>query len=159
MTAVQFTGDFRTVGVVGGGQPEVAEFDVVLGVLTSIEDGDLVIVDGSNAGYVKKAADAASNTARWIGRARKDSTDTVAAAGTVEVEYHPNGLIVRGNATTVGSFAQSIIDTRVTLDVAAGVQTVDENDTTNGALTIIRYATVQASDIDVIVPFNSPYVS
>lgn len=157
MTA--FVGDFKTVGVVGGNQPEVAVFDVVAGAAASIEAGDLVIVDGSNPGYVKKAADGAASTARWVGRAVKASTDTVAADGVVEVEYHPNGLIVRGLATTPGNFAQSIVGTRVTLDVSTGVQKVDENDTSNGVLEVIRYATISSSDIDVIVPYHGPYVS
>ncbi len=158
MTATQFNGDFRQIGTLDGREPVVMEFDVKAGAATSIEDGDLVIVDGSNAGYVKKAADGAASTAEWIGLAVKDSTDTASADGVVKVALSPVGLIVRGLATTPGNFAQAIKNTRVTLDVSTGVQKVDENDTVNGVLRVLDYNTTD-STIDVVVPCHLAFVS
>ncbi|REK57578.1 MAG: hypothetical protein DWQ49_08915 [Bacteroidetes bacterium] len=156
--AEQFTGDFNTVGVWGGGQTSVRTFDVKSGAAASIAVGDLVVVDGSNAGYVAKAANGASSSSTWVGRAVTTSTDTASADGTVEVEYAPTGLIVRGTPTTVGNLAQAIKGTKVTLDVASGTQTVDENDTSSGILTVVGYDDTTGSEsIDVVVPCT--YVS
>jgi len=158
--ATQFTGDFDTVGTLDGSSPCTREFDVKSGAAASIEVGDLVTVDDGNAGYVKKAADGASNAREWVGRACKASTDTASADGVVEVEFAPSGLIVRGLVTTVGNLAQTIIGTRVTLDVASGVQKVDENDTTNGVLRVLSYVSTSGEEtIDVIVPCHLTHVS
>lgn len=158
MTATQYSGDFRIVGTLDGNEPTTASFDVKSGAAASIEAGDLVIVDGGNAGYVKKAADGASSTAEWIGMATGASTDTASADGTVQVAFSGAGLIVRGQATTPGNFAQAIKRTRVTLDVSGGVQKVDENDTSNGVLRIWAYS-VTDSTIDVVVPCHLAFVS
>lgn len=158
MTATQFTGDFDAIGSLCGEEVVSRQFDVKSGAAASIDVGDLVIVDGGNAGYVKKAADGAANSAEWIGRAVTTSTDTASADGVVTVEFAPSGLVVRGLATTPGNFAQAIKNTRVTLDVSGGVQKVDENDTTNGVLRILAYDTTN-STIDVVVPCHLTYVS
>lgn len=159
MTAVQYTQDFKTVGTLSGHEPVSKQFDVKSGALTSISAGDLVIVDGSNAGYVKKAADGASSSAAWIGRAKTDSTDTVGADGVVTVEFDSVGLVVRGLPTTASNLAQAIKLTRVTLDVSGGgVQTVDENDTSSGVLRVLTYDT-NAGTIDVVVPCHLAFVS
>lgn len=156
--AEQFTGDFETIGVVGGEQPEIDTFEVKSGTTASIAVGDLITIDDSNPGYVKKAANGASSSLRWVGRAVTASDETASADGTVEVEYHPSGLIVRGLPTTAGNLAQAIKNTLVTLDVSTGVQTVDENDTSSGVLVIKAYDT-DAGTIDVIVPCHLVYQS
>jgi len=158
MTAVQYTSDFKTIGTLDGGAPVVRTFDVKSGSAASIAIGDLVIVDGGNAGYVAKAGDGAASTSRWIGKAVTTSTDTASADGVVDVEFHPSGLVVRGLATTPGNFAQAIKNTRVTLDVSGGVQKVDENDTVNGVLTILAYDSTLET-IDVVVPCHLVLVS
>lgn len=158
MTATQFTGDFTAIGTLNGTEAVTKEFDVKSGAAISIQKGDLVIVDGSNAGYVKKAADGAANTARWIGIAESDSDDTASADGTVQVLFSPSGLLVRGLPTTAANLTQAIKLTLVTLDVASGVQKVDENDTTNGVLAVYAYNTTDGT-IDVVVPCHLPYVS
>lgn len=158
--AEQFTGDFITIGTLDGSEPVVKEFDVVSGAAASIAVGDLVTIDDGNAGYVKKAADGASSALQWIGRCVKNSTDTTTAAGVVEVEFSPAGLIVRGAPTTASNLAQAIIGTRVTLDVTASVQTVDENDITSGVLRVLDYDSTSGEEtIDVIVPCHLTYVS
>lgn len=155
--AEQFTGDFHIVGTVDGGEATSREFAVVAGAASSIAKGDLVVIDAGNAGYVAKGANGASNSVRWLGMAKSDSTDTVGADGVVDVAYHPSGLIVRGVPTTAGNLAQGIFNTLVTLDVTTGVQTVDENDTANGVLSVWDYNT-DDSTIDVVVPFHIPWV-
>ncbi len=151
--AEQFTGDFHVVGTVDGSAPLNREFDVEAGAASTIAAGDLVTV--GNAGYVAKAADGAASTVVWYGLALNASTDTAGADGVVTVAYSPSGLIVRGAPTTPGNLAQAIKYTKVTLDVAAGVQTVDENDTSNGILSVYAYdATTGAETIDVVVPYT-----
>ncbi len=155
MAATQYTGDFRVVGTVGGDSPVTRVFDVVAGAAASIAIGDLVIVDGSNPGYVAKAGDGASSTSSWVGMAVSNSTDTALADGTVEIMFHPSGLVVRGTPDTPGNLAQAIIDTQVTLEMAAADQEIDENDTSNGVLTIVTYDSTSGNEtIDVVVPFN-----
>jgi hypothetical protein len=149
--AEQFTGDFHGVGTRDGGQAVTQEYSVESGAAASISAGDLVIV--GNAGYVATAADGASSDDVWVGMALTDSTDTAAADGVVQVMYAPDGLVVRGIPTTPGNLAATILNTFVTLDVAAGVQTVDENDTTKGVLNVVRYDTTNGT-IDVSVPFQ-----
>ena len=151
--AEQFTGDFHVVGTRDGSVAVTAEFDVILGAASTISAGQLVTVDGGNAGYALLAANGASTDETWIGIAVADSTETVAADGVVQVMYAPSGLIVRGAPHTPGNLAQAIIDTSVILSVAAGVQTIDENDVTKGVLTIVRYDTTLET-IDVSVPFQ-----
>lgn len=152
--AEQFTGDFRTVGTMDGSQPVTRIFDVEAGSAGSIAVGDLVTA--GNAGYVAKGANGAANSVVWIGKAVSDSNETASANGTVEVEFSPAGLIVRGKPTTAGNLAQAIIGTKVTLDVSSGTQTVDENDTTNGILTVLDYDNSVSGEetIDIVVPFT-----
>ena len=149
--AEQFTGDFHGIGTRDGSQPVTDTYSVEAGAVSTIASGDLVVV--GNAGYVAKAADAASTDNTWVGMAVSASTETVAADGEVVVAFSPDGLLVRGLPTTPGNLAAAIINTSVTLDVAAGVQTVDENDTTKGVLTVVAYDTTNGT-IDVSVPFQ-----
>ena len=158
MTATQFTGDFTAIGTLNGTEAVTKKFDVKAGAAISIQKGDLVIVDGSNAGYAAKAANGASSTARWIGIAESDSDDTASADGTVQVLFSPSGLIVRGLPTTAANLAQAIKLTRVTLDVASGVQKVDEDDTSSGVLCVYDYNTTDGT-IDVVVPCHLSVVS
>jgi len=151
--AEQFTGDFIVIGTRDGSQSVTAEFDVYKGAASTIVAGDIVSVNGGQAGYVLLGADALSSDDTWIGMAVSTSTETVAANGTVQVMYSPAGLILRGTPTTPGNLAQAIIGTKVTLDVNAGVQTVDENDTTKGVMTVIAYDATNET-IDVAVPFQ-----
>lgn len=159
MTATQFTEDFKIVGTLDGSEPTTRVFDVdASGSGATISKGDLVILD-STAGYVKKAPDGAANTSQWVGIATSDSDETGSVDGTVAVAFSTAGLVVRGAPTTPGNLALALKLTRVTLDVSGGgVQTVDENDTTNGVLRVLTYDTTN-STIDVVVPCHLPFVS
>lgn len=121
-----------------GGTPSAETYDVKAGTAASIKAGQLVIVDGSNAGYVKLAPNGTSNTSTFVGLTATDSDETASADGTVQV-YDVTGIRLVGQATTTGNLAQSVKLTSVTLDVTSGVQTIDENDTTNGVLVILDY--------------------
>lgn len=151
--AEQFTGDFHVVGTRDGSEPITAEFNVYQGAAATVAAGDLVAVDGSQAGYIIKAADGYSSDNTWVGMAVSASTEGVSTNGTVQVMYSPAGLIVRGVPTTPGSLAVTILNTAVTLDVTVDVQTVDETDTTKGVLRVVRYDSTN-STIDVDVPFQ-----
>lgn len=132
--------DFIVKGTLNGETVTSVEKDVKAGAVGSIEIGDMVIPDDGNAGYVRKVADGEVSTdATRVYIAITNSTDTATADGVVTLEYAP-GMIIEGTATTKANLVQAVIDTKVTVDVAAGVITVDENDTTTGFLRIARPA-------------------
>ena len=127
--------DFQYVGTLGGVAYETRTIDVVAGTTASISIGDLVTVAN---GYAAKVANGGCAADGRYGLAMSDSTETTTADGSVQVIFCPSGLLVMGAATTPGNLAQGVLYDRVTLDVTAGVQTVDENDP-NGVLTIFPY--------------------
>ena len=130
--------DFHARGTLGGHQLYGVTKDVKSGAAASIEVGDIVRDDDGNAGYVKKAANGDTSTlAPRTYIAVKASTDTVAADGVVEL-LTGQEMVLEGLSTTPANLLQAVIDTKVTLDVAAGVQKVDENDTTTGFMRILR---------------------
>lgn len=112
------------------------KYDVDAGT-DAITAGEWVIKD-STAGYVKLAADGTDTDDTIVGVAATDSTQTASADGVVYVYDDPD-LVIRGKATTPGNLAQAVKLTSCTLDVSSGVQTIDENDTTKGAFTILNY--------------------
>lgn len=112
------------------------KYAVKAGSVGTIQEGDIVIEDGSNAGYAKIAADGASSTAVYLGVATSDSTDTASADGVVEVRTAPN-LVIEGKVTTPGNLARATVGTSVTLDGTTGAQTIDENDTSSGVFIIL----------------------
>lgn len=136
-----------------GETPMSQEFLVKSGTTGSIKFDDLVILDGANAGYVKKAPNGASSSDTWVGVCVRASEETASADGAVEVRFSKAGLVVELEVTTAGNLAQSVIGTKVTLDVSGGVQKLDENDTTNGVLTILSYDAT-AGTAKVLVPCN-----
>lgn len=127
--------DFQYVGTLGGASPETKNIDVVAGTTSSIAIGQLVTVAN---GYAAKVADGGATASGRYGLALTASTETASADGSVMVQFCPTGLLVMGTATTPGNLAQGVLYDRVTIDVSAGVQTVDENDPT-GVLTIFPY--------------------
>lgn len=102
---------------------------------TAIAAGEVVIQSNQ---YVIVAPDATDSDDVWVGVAASKDTVTASADGVVFVYDDPNTTFV-GHPTTPANLATSIIGTQVTLDVAAGVQTVDENDTTKGVMKIKGY--------------------
>lgn len=127
-------GDFFVVDSLGQ-TPVATKYRVALGVAVSIKAGEFVTKDDED---VKIAVDGQSNTVNWIGVAASDSTDTVLAKGSVYV-YDDPAYLFRGEVTTSGNLAETVRNTEVTLDVTSSKHTIDENDTTNGALRIINY--------------------
>lgn len=106
---------------------------------TAINAGEWVIQGtGGDVEYVTVAANGAADSAVWVGVAATTDTVTAGADGVVYVYDDPNYLFV-GGATTPANLATTVINTQVTLDVTTNVQTVDENDTTNGTLIIRDY--------------------
>lgn len=107
------------------------------GVLQSINAGEPTIGADANAaswtGAVKIAADADPTTAsghRFTGFAKSDSTDTVAAAGFVDVWLPLPSTIYAGFAKTASlANTQALVDAlkfkRVVVDIASTVMTVD----------------------------------
>jgi len=116
--------------------------DVVAGTTASISVGDLFRTDDGNPGYVKLGAngDTDTLTLNRVYLCTKASDETAGVDGTVQGIWCPFMRLL-GTATTPGNLAQSVIDTRVTLDLSGSTQTIDENDTTNGFMRIVRPAT------------------
>ena len=129
-------GDFFPVDP--GSETVVARRYQTLAGATAINPGEFVIQDtAGDAEYVQPPADGASNTATWVGVAATLDTVTAGADGVVYV-YDNSTYQFRGKATTPANLTTANILTQVTLDVTAGAQTVDENDTTNGTLRIMN---------------------
>lgn len=132
--------DFRFLGSkVPNASPMGVVKDVILGTAASISVGQLFRHDNGDAGYVMLAAngDTDTLTLNRVYLCTKASTETAAADGVVEGIWAPSMRLL-GTVTTPGNLAQAVIDSRVTLDVAAGVQKIDENDTSNGFMRIAR---------------------
>ena len=130
--------NFRFKGTLYGAQANTVVESVKSGTTASIAKGDLVTPDDGNAGYVKKGANGATATiAVRTYLAVSASTETSGADGTVTLVTAPN-MVLEGTATTPGNIAQAVLNTKVTLDVSNGVQTVDENDTSTGFMRILR---------------------
>jgi len=144
--------DFTYRGVVGGGEPEQREFAVASGAAASIAIGDIVEIAN---GYAAVSADGGMAAGNLLtGLAISTSTDTAAADGVVNVLYSTSGLIVEGLATTAGNLVTAVLFDKVSLDVAAGVQKVDEN--AAGAMLIYELDSDSATTgiCRVVLPFT-----
>jgi len=132
------TVDTRLAGKVESASVVTEVKDVKLGGTASIEIGDMVVPDDGNAGYVRKVANGDTSTiATRVYRAVSASNETASADGTVKVQYARN-MRLHIKATTPANLTQARIDTKVTVDVANGVITADEDDTTTGFMRIER---------------------
>lgn len=101
---------------------------------TDIEPGDILVLNAS--GYWEFAT-FVDNTAIGVGLATSFSDHTASVDGQVKVAVSNDGLIIEGKVTTPANLAQALVGDRVVLDVSGTAQTVDEDDTTNGAITIM----------------------
>jgi len=107
---------------------------------TAPEVGQWLIQDtGADAEYYQLPADGASNANNWGGVVAQILTAVTATADGEYLIYDAQDTTFRGPATTSGNLADSILNTKVTLDVNSSYQTVDENDTTNGVLFVEGY--------------------
>lgn len=121
------------------------KWKVKSGAAATIAEGDIVIKDGSNAGYAKIAANGSSNTSTYLGIAASASTDTASADGEVLVTSAMN-LVFEGKVTTVANLGRTRVLTRVTLDGTTGAQNIDEDDTTAGVIWILDPLDFKVSD-------------
>lgn len=145
--------DFIYKGVLGGGEPEHKVFNVASGAAASIAIGDLVVVANGYAAKIANGGGGAGNI--LTGLAISTSTDTVAADGTVEVLFHPSGLIVEGDATTAANLVTGVIFDKVTVDVdGSGNQTIDESNA--GAILIYELDSDSATTgrVRVVLPWT-----
>lgn len=138
--------------------PVVVRKDVKSGTTSSITPGDIFRADDGNAGYVKLGANGDTSTlAPEVFLAISTSTETASADGYVFGLFMKE-MVLLGTATTPANLIQAVIDTKVTLDVSAGTQTIDENDTTTGFMRILRpqtgvagFDTTNGRDVEVLV--------
>lgn len=118
MSAPNFT-YAGTLGTAGVG-PETKTFVVNSGTTSSIAIGDVVVV---TAGYAAKVANGGMAAAGKYGLAVSGSNETSSAVGSVDIQFTPVGLVVKGIYSTTGSQAQ--LFTGFKIAVSTGVQTVD----------------------------------
>ena len=111
---------------------------VFAGTATSIKAGDLVIKDAGHAGYVSVAATGCDSTSVILGVASRDSTDTVAANGTVDV-WAGKVLVLRVKAAVPANLAASLLFDKYCLNVSGSDFTLDESNNTNGIMRLISY--------------------
>lgn len=118
--------DFIVRGAVGMAVAPVKTFTAS----GAVEEGDLVVCAN---GTCAKVADGGAASAGFYAVANESAADTE----TFTASFSPTGLIVEGTATTPGNLATTVVFDKVTIDVNAGVQTIDENDP-NGVVTIYQ---------------------
>jgi len=114
---------------------------VKAGAISTIKRGYLVIKDGGNAGYAKAAADACDTDQIILGVALSDSTDTVAADGTVEIIAAPV-MYVKLKATIPANLVATMKYSVFILDVTAGSYTLDQATSTKGLFRLISFDNV-----------------
>ena len=145
--------DFTYAGTLDGVEATERNFNVASGSAASIDVGDLVLVAN---GYAAKMTDGQGTAGNLlIGLAQSISTDTASADGAVKVLFSTSGLVVRGLATTAANLTTAVLFDKVTIDVAAGVQKVDENDA--GAIMVWRYPTSTPTTdgiVEVVLPWT-----
>ena len=145
--------DFNCKGTVDGSEPAARELAVASGGAATIDIGDIVVVAN---GYAAKMADAGGGAGNLLtGLATSISTDTAGADGVVQVKFSPAGLVVEGLSTTAANLTTAVMFDKVTLDVASGVQKIDENDA--GALLIWKYPTSTPTTdgkVQVVLPWT-----
>jgi hypothetical protein len=140
--------NFEIRGTLGNKQPVVESFTVPAGTESSIKQGDIVTMALGAATLVANGGAVAADKAKF-GLALRDSSETTATAGSVEVAFAPEGLVVRGKTT--GNPFPATRFASCTIDVVGSVQTIDEDDAT-GDITIMK---IHADgDVDAVLPFK-----
>jgi hypothetical protein len=113
------------VQVLAGGNfavPGTRRYQVASGAVSSIKFGEPVKINSSNRNFVVLMADAdpvIGTTADTAGIAATTSTDTVAAAGIVDVFKPEPGVVYIANAKT-----PSLVDTQAKYDALVGKRVV-----------------------------------
>ena len=105
----------------------------------AINQGEVIILDGSHAGYVTTIASSAQDTTSsvTVGISADASTQTASADGTINVYTPANGTTLRVTckALTPASLTLAQETLSNTIDCSSGgVQTYDQGTTTNGIL-------------------------
>jgi hypothetical protein len=114
--------NFNYSGTIGGSgvTPETKTFEVASGTTSSIAIGDIVVVA---AGFAAKVANGGMAAAGKYGLAVSVSTETSSAVGTVDVQFCPAGLIIKGLYSTTAT--QSQLFTGFKIAVSGAAQTID----------------------------------
>ncbi len=110
---------------------------------TAIKAGEMVIQDASgDEEYVQIPANGDTNAKVWVGLAVSNDTNSASADGVVYVVDALDAIFI-GKATTWTNVSKAVMNTKVTLDVASTVQTLDENDTTDGMFLMQNFDTAR----------------
>lgn len=122
-------------------QNQLFNLPVYAGGVGTIVPGDIVIKDGSHAGYFCVAPDACADTSKVMGIAVSTSTDTAAANGTVDIQAD-KVMVVEIYAKTPASLTVAMVGEAYILDNDGTNMTLDQATSTNGILRIIKYDNV-----------------
>ncbi len=107
---------------------------------TAPEYGQLLVQNtGGDVEYAVLPSDGASNAQNWVGVVGQVLSAVTASADGEYLVFDPRYTSFVGVVTTAGNLADSVLNTKVTLDVNSDDQTIDEDDTTNGVLFIEDY--------------------
>lgn len=139
--------NFEIRGTLGNKQPVVDTIKVNAGTDSSIKAGDLVVLNFGRAFWMGNGSGAEQSKGKYA-IALRDSTETAAADGTVEIAFATDGLVVRGKTTGVAD--DSMLYKSFTIDAVNRVQTIDEDDA--GDITIIKIH--EDGDVDAVLPFK-----
>lgn len=103
---------------------------------TAILAGEPVKIKAAGSPYVIPLADGdltiGTDTA-MVGIAKGNSTHTASADGVVDVYAIDPNTVYTAKATTAGNLADTLVGDRVTVDLAGGTYTIDEDATDNAA--------------------------
>jgi len=140
-------GDFSVVN--SGISPQAKRY-ITKANNTAIKAGEPVLKGtAGDVEYVTVAADASDTDDVWVGIAASADTVTASADGEVYV-YDDASVVYRGQAVTPGNLADTILNTKVTLELTNGVFEVDEDDTTKGVLLVKGYD-ASAGTVDFMI--------
>lgn len=130
-------GDIYPLDPVSTGQ--VVSRDVKSGTTASIKAGEMVLLDGANAGYVKIAVTTVASAGAVIaGVSLTDSTETTTADGKVSVYLGDGDVRFRGRALVTASLAQAQKGTALGYNVTTGNHRVDQS-TGSGICNMLEY--------------------
>ncbi len=143
--------NFQLQGTMGNQQPDVRTIAVTAGAVSSIKEGQIVSIAAGVATKVANGGAVAAAQAK-LGLALRDSSETAAADGTVEVAVSREGLKIRGKVNNAGNLTSANLFTSCTLDVDGnGDQTIDEDEATGDIMINHIYSD---NDVEAVLPFK-----
>lgn len=127
---------------------------VKAGAASTIKAGAPVIVNGSQAGYVTYGPNGMSTSNLCVGVAATDSTETVAADGTVLVYSAPLLLVKCKAATPANLTAAMKLTNKYTIAISGSSYLLDQGTTSSGVLTLIDFDNTTDGNCTAVLACN-----